>query len=101
GIDAEVIDLRTIKPWDKETVFASLRRTGRLIVVDAAWATCGVSADIAACAAGEAFETLKAPIVRVTLPDLPAPTSVPLEKAYYVKVDDVVAAAERLLVTEA
>lgn len=97
GVEAEVIDLRTIKPWDKETVFESLRRTGRLVVVDAAWSSCGVSADIAACAAGEAFDALRAPIIRVTLPDLPAPTSRPLEDAYYLKVRDIVAAAERLL----
>lgn len=97
GIEAEVIDLRTIKPWDKEAVFASIRRTGRLIVVDAAWASCGVSAEIAACAAEEAFEALKAPILRVTLPEIPAPTSIALEKEYYLQIGDVVAAAEKLL----
>lgn len=97
GIDAEVIDLRTIKPWDKETVFASIRRTGRLIVVDAAWASCGVSADIAACASEEVFDSLRAPIVRVTLPGIPAPTSRVLEKSFYLHVDDVVAAAEKQL----
>lgn len=97
GIEAEVIDLRTIKPWDKETVFTSIRRTGRLLVVDAAWSSCGVSAEIAACAAAEVFEALKAPIVRVTLPDLPAPTSVALKKHYYLKESDIVAGAEKLL----
>lgn len=100
GIEVEVIDLRTIKPWDKETVFASIRRTGRLMVVDAAWASCGVSAEIAACAAGEVFEALKAPIVRVTLPDHPAPTSLALEKSYYLQVSDIVAAAKKLLVVK-
>lgn len=97
GIDAEVIDLRTIKPWDKETVFSSVRRTGRLMIVDAAWASCGVSADIAACAAGEVFWALKAPIVRVTLPDIPAPTSVVLEREYFLQVRDVVEAANKML----
>lgn len=97
GIDAEVIDLRTIKPWDKATVFSSVRRTGRLIVVDAAWSSCGVSAEISACAAGEIFESLRSPIVRVTLPDLPAPTSRVLEKAYYLQISDIVAAAEKQL----
>lgn len=100
GIDAEVIDLRTIKPWDKKTVYSSIRRTGRLMVVDAAWSTCGVSSEIAACAAGEIFEALKAPIARVTLPDLPAPTSVALEKAYYLQVGDIVAAAEKMLLVK-
>lgn len=97
GISAEVIDLRTIKPWDKATVFSSVRRTGRLIVVDAAWAFCGVSAEIAASAAGEIFESLRAPVVRVTLPELPAPTSRMLEKAYYLQIADIVSAVERQL----
>lgn len=100
GIDAEVIDLRTIKPWDKQTVYASVRRTGRLMVVDAAWAACGVSAEIAASAACEAFESLKASIIRVTLPELPAPTSIVLEKSYYLQIGDIVAAAEKLLVVK-
>lgn len=100
GIDAEIIDLRTIKPWDRQTVFASVRRTGRLIVVDAAWASCGVSADVAACAAAEVFEALRAPIIRVTLPELPAPTSAPLEKAYYLQASDIVAAAKKMLVSK-
>jgi len=97
GIDAEVIDLRSISPWDRELVFNSVRKTGRLIVADAAWKTCGIAAEIAAAVAEEAFESLKAPIARVCLPDLPAPTSLPLEKAYYVGAEEIVAAAERVL----
>lgn len=97
GIESEVIDLRTIKPWDKATVFASVRRTGRLVVVDAAWASCGVSADVAACASAEVFDALLSPILRVTLPEVPAPTSARLEKEYYLQAADVVAAVQRQL----
>lgn len=97
GIDAEVIDLRSIKPWDKDLVAASVRKTGRLVVADAAWATCGVAAEIAATVANEAFHYLKAPIVRVTLPDAPAPMSGPLERAYYPDARSVVSAVEKLL----
>ena len=98
GIDAEIIDLRSIKPWDRECVFNSVRKTGRLVIADAAWKTCGVAAEIAATVASEVFDHLKAPITRVCLPDVPAPTSAPLEKAYFIGADHIVSAAEDLLV---
>jgi len=98
GINAEIIDLRSIKPWDRECVFNSVRKRGRLVVVDAAWKTCGVAAEIAASVAGEVFDELKAPISRVCLPDVPAPTSTPLEKAYYIGTTHIVLAVEELLV---
>src|SRR5947207_12247170 len=85
GIDVEVIDLRTIKPWDKDCVFDSVRKTGRLVVADAAWKTGGVAAEIAASVANEIFHYLTAPVGRVCLPDSPAPMSAPLERAYYPK----------------
>lgn len=97
GIDAEVIDLRSIKPWDKELVCASARKTGRVVVADGAWVTCGAAAEIAATVASEVFHYLKAPIVRVALPDAPAPVSVLLERAYYPDAHTVVAAAEKSL----
>ena len=97
GIDAEVIDLRSLKPWDKEMVFHSVRKTGKLLVADGAWKTCGVAAEIAATVAEEAFEALKAPIVRVALPDTPAPMARTLEDAYYVRAPHIVAAATRML----
>lgn len=99
GIDAEVIDLRSIKPWDQACVLSSVRKTGRLVVADAAWKTCGVAAEIAATVASEAFDGLKAPIARVCLPDAPAPTSAPLEKAYYLGVDDIVSAVEKVFMS--
>jgi acetoin:2,6-dichlorophenolindophenol oxidoreductase subunit beta len=97
GIDPELIDLRSIKPWDRDTVFASVARTGRLIVADAGWQTAGVAAEIVAAVACEIFDALKAPAVRVCLPDLPAPVSRPLEAAYYVGADDLIAAVEKML----
>lgn len=94
GIDAEVIDLRSISPWDKESVFKSVRKTGCLVIADAAWKTCGVAAEVAASVAEEAFNDLVAPIARVCLPDVPAPTSAPLERAYYAGAGDIVEATE-------
>jgi pyruvate dehydrogenase E1 component beta subunit len=97
GVDADLIDLRSIKPWDRDLVCSSVQKTGRLVVVDGGWATCGVAAEISATVASEAFHSLKAPIVRVTLPDAPAPTSAALERAYYPDHDAIVVAAEKLL----
>ncbi|MEK7403994.1 MAG: transketolase C-terminal domain-containing protein [Acidobacteriota bacterium] len=97
GIDSEVIDLRSLKPWDKELVLASVRKTGLLVVADSGWRTCGASAEIAATVSGEGFAWLKAPVVRVALPDCPAPTSRWQEKAYYRTAADIVAAARGLV----
>ena len=97
GVEVEVVDLRSIKPWDRELVFQSVRKTGRLIIADGGWTTCGVAAEIAATVACEAFDSLKGPIQRVALPDAPAPTSDALERAYYPTADHIVRAAERSL----
>jgi pyruvate dehydrogenase E1 component beta subunit len=96
GIEAEVIDLRSLKPWDQKCVFHSVRKTGRLVVADAAWKTCGMAAEVAATVAEEVFDALKDPVARVCLPDSPAPTSGPLEKAYYIGADDIVRAVEEV-----
>lgn len=98
GVDSEVIDLRSIKPWDQDLVFASVRKTGRLVVADGAWRTCGVAAEVAATVAGGAFRYLMAPIARVTLPDAPAPSSRMLEQVYYPDAQAIIAAVEKLLV---
>lgn len=97
GIDAEVIDLRSLTPLDEALVFESVKKTGRLVVVDAGWKTCGVGAEISAAVAGNAFEYLKAPIVRVSLPDAPAPASSALEKMYYPNANSVVSAVKKVL----
>lgn len=83
GIDTEVIDLRTIKPLDKDLILASVRKTGRLVVADGGWKSFGVAAEIQAMVCEEAFEAMKSPPVRVCLPDCPAPASASLENAYY------------------
>ena len=97
GVEAEVIDLRSISPWDQEAVLRSVRKTGCLVVADAAWKTCGVAAEIAASVSEQAFDDLRAPITRVCLPDTPAPSSAPLEAAYYAGAEDIVVAVERVL----
>lgn len=82
GIDAEVIDLRSLKPLDEAGVLASVNRTGRAVVVHEAAGPCGVGAEIAAIIAEKAFSALRAPVVRLTGPDAPAAASFPLEAAY-------------------
>jgi pyruvate/2-oxoglutarate/acetoin dehydrogenase E1 component len=97
GVDPEVIDLRSIKPWDKDCVFKSVRNTGCLVIADAAWKTGGIAGEIAACLAEEVFYDLKAPIRRVCLPDAPAPTSASMERAYYIGAEDIVSSVEQVL----
>lgn len=84
NIDAEVIDLRSIKPLDINLIKRSISKTGRLVIVDGAWQFCGLSAEIAAeVSESECFRKLESPIKRVTLPNCPAPASSALEKIYY------------------
>ncbi len=97
GIDAEVIDLRTLKPLDAELLFASVRKTGRVVVVDGSWKTCGVAGEITALVAENLFSFLKSPPQRVTLPDLPAPASRTLEKAYFPDAENIARAVRRTL----
>lgn len=98
GVDVEVIDVRSLKPLDEATILTSVKKTGRLVVADAAWRTCGAAAEIAIRVVEQAWDSLRAPIGRVTLPDAPAPTSRTLERAYYPTADDVAAAVRRTLV---
>ena len=81
GIEAELIDPRTVFPLDKETILASVRKTGRLVVADEARDACSAASHIAAIAADEAFDHLRAPIRRVTVPNISMPYSPALEKA--------------------
>ncbi|MFI4987727.1 MAG: alpha-ketoacid dehydrogenase subunit beta [Alphaproteobacteria bacterium] len=96
GISAEVVDLRTIRPLDEETVLASVRKTGRLIVADTSWELCGVVSEIAALAAEKAFHSLKAPVRRLSLADCPAPVAASLEAAFYPKASTIARAAMAL-----
>lgn len=97
GISVELIDARSLKPLDDETILSSVRKTGRLVVADAAWRTCGAAAEVAARVVELAFESLKAPVVRLTLPDVPAPTSSALEQEYYIHADHVCRAVRQVL----
>jgi pyruvate dehydrogenase E1 component beta subunit len=97
GVDVEVLDLRTVKPLDRDLILASLKKTGRLVVADVGWQSFGVSAEIASLAAAEAFGLMKAPVVRVALPDCPAPASKNLEDAYYRSDKDIVEAVKKVL----
>jgi len=98
GIDAEVIDLRTVKPIDSELAIESVKKTGRLIIADGGWAACGVSAEVAALVAeSDAVKDLKAPVRRLALTPAPAPMSASLEQAYYHDADDIVMAVRDLL----
>lgn len=81
GIEVEVVDPRTIVPLDHETILASVAKTGRVVIADECHLSCGVAAELAAIIADEAFDALKAPIKRVTFPDVPVPFSPVLEKA--------------------
>jgi len=83
GVDAEVIDPRSIRPFDEAIILESIKKTGRLVVADTSWALYGFSAEVAAVAAEKGWEYLKAPVRRVTPPDCPAPVSKPLEDAFH------------------
>jgi pyruvate dehydrogenase E1 component beta subunit len=97
GISAEVIDLRSLKPLDEKAVIDSARKTGRVLIVHEASRMCGVGAEVAAIVVEQAFEALKAPVLRLTGPDAPAPSSYVLEQAFMPQPDGVVAAVKKLM----
>ena len=100
GVSAEVIDLRTIKPWDQAAVLRSVRKTGRLVVVHEAAGSCGVGAEVAAVVAERAFDALQAPVRRLTGPDAPAAASWVLEQAGVPQPGAVIEAVRDLLGAE-
>jgi pyruvate dehydrogenase E1 component beta subunit len=83
GIEAEVVDPRTLVPLDKEAILASVAKTGRLVIADPAHRTCGAAAEIAAIVAEEGFDSLRGPIARVVAPDVHPPFSPALERLMY------------------
>ena len=97
GISAELIDLRTISPWDKETVLASVAKTGRLLVAHEAVKNFGPGAEIAATVGEELFGKLKAPVKRLGGPECAVPFAKNLETAFIVQPDDMVAAAKAMM----
>jgi pyruvate dehydrogenase E1 component beta subunit len=92
SVSAEVIDLRSLWPWDEESVVASARRTGRLVIAQEAVTVCGFGAEIAATIAGRGDVRLRAPIRRVGAPRVPVPFSPPLEDAQRVTAARIAAA---------
>ena len=101
GIDCEVIDPRTYSPLDTETILRSVRKTGRLVVVDESYPRCSLATDIAALAAEHAFDSLRAPIRKVTAPHSPVPFSPPLEDLYIPSVERVVDACRSVVAAAA
>jgi pyruvate dehydrogenase E1 component beta subunit len=97
GIDVEVIDLRTIVPLDRDTVFESLEKTGRLVTVEESRIRGGVGAEIAALACSDYFSLLKAPVKRVAAPMVPVPGSPILEDFYLPNKDSIVRAVRRVM----
>jgi pyruvate dehydrogenase E1 component beta subunit len=96
GIDAEVIDLRTLRPLDTQTVLTSLARTNRLVVVEEGWPACSIASEIMAVCMEQGFDDLDAPVLRVTNEDVPLPYAANLEKAALVDAPSVVAAAKKV-----
>ena len=98
GASIEVVDLRSLKPLDEETVVASARKTGKALVVAEANRPCSVASEVAALIAEEAFAYLDAPVMRVAAPDVPAtPYSPPLEHAFMIDAEKIAAALRRLV----
>ncbi|MCY7398645.1 MAG: pyruvate dehydrogenase complex E1 component subunit beta [Sphingomonas bacterium] len=97
GIEAEVIDLRTLRPLDTQAVLDSLKKTNRLVVVEEGWPTCSIASEIIALCMEQGFDDLDAPVLRVTNEDVPLPYAANLEKLALIKADDVVKAAKAVL----
>lgn len=96
GLELEIVDLRTLYPFDETTVLNSVKKTSRVILLHEDIRTLGLGAELAATIAEKAFEYLDSPLVRVTAPDTPVPYSPPLEEAYLPSVEKLIAAARQL-----
>jgi pyruvate dehydrogenase E1 component beta subunit len=99
GLDVDVIDLLTLVPWDRETVLTSVRRTGRLVVVEESPLSGGWGSEIVAAITTQAFSSLKAPPFRITAPDVPVPYTKELEARYLPSHDEIAAQIEEYLRT--
>ena len=97
GIDAEVIDLRTLRPLDEELILTSVKKTGRVVVADTGWKTGGITAEISALIVEKGFAFLKAPVLRVASPDVPTPAGYTLEQAFYAGMPEIAAAVHSLV----
>jgi pyruvate dehydrogenase E1 component beta subunit len=94
GIEAEVVDLRTLRPLDTDTIVASVKKTGRAVTVEEGWQQNGVGAEVAARIMEHAFDYLDAPVLRVSGKDVPMPYAANLEKLALPSAADVIAAAK-------
>lgn len=97
GIDMEIVDLRTLVPMDKKTLLDSIRKTGRLVVLHEATRTGGFAGEVAAVVMEEAFDSLIAPLRRVTGPDIPVPASPPLERFYIPSEESLISAVKEIV----
>jgi pyruvate dehydrogenase E1 component beta subunit len=97
GINAEVIDLRTIRPLDKATILTSLAKTNRLVIAEEGWPVCSVGSEVIAICMEDGFDDLDAPVIRVTNEDVPMPYAANLEKAALINADKIVAGVRKVL----
>ncbi|MDR6850876.1 pyruvate dehydrogenase E1 component beta subunit [Sphingomonas sp. BE123] len=96
GIDAEVIDLRTLRPLDTDTVLKSLKKTNRMVVVEEGWPVCSIASEIVAVCMEQGFDDLDAPVIRVTNEDVPLPYAANLEKLALITAEKVVAGVKKV-----
>ena len=97
GISVEVIDLRTLRPLDKSTVLASLKKTNRLIVAEEGWPACSIGSEIAAICMEEGFDDLDAPVLRITNEDVPMPYAANLERLALISANKIIATCRKVL----
>lgn len=97
GVSAEIIDLRTLRPLDSETIIRSVKKTGRLIALDGDWKACGIAGEVVSSVTENCFNDLKSAPKRITWPDMPAPTSVALESKFYPSIEDICSAVYQSL----
>jgi pyruvate dehydrogenase E1 component beta subunit len=100
GIEAEVVDLRTLRPLDIETVIVSVKKTNRLVTVEEGWPICSIGSELAARVTAEAFDYLDAPPTKVTGADVPMPYATNLEKLALPSVDQVITAVKSICYRE-
>ena len=100
GIDAEVIDLRTLRPLDTATILESLAKTNRLVIAEEGWPTCSIASEVVALCMEEGFDHLDAPVLRVCNEDVPLPYAANLEKLALIDKDKVVSACKRVTYTD-
>ena len=96
GIEAEVLDLRTLRPLDREAVLTSLAKTNRMVVAEEGWPQCSIASEVMAICMEDGFDHLDAPVLRVCDEDVPLPYAANLEKAAIIDADRIAAAARKV-----